>query len=149
MDADAQTRLAIAALVAALVKTLGERDRTFAPAFKRNLEETAETLRETGTVCAAVFDTLERTQELLEENDIEAEEPAWIVYAKQRDPDLVETLQHDYRVPIPTLAEALSLWEKLPQHDRDGTIIETMSGRRLDLPEVEKILARKKGRSAI
>lgn len=148
MDADAQTRLAIAALVAALVKTLGERDRTFAPAFNRNLEETAAALRETLPDCAAVVDVLHRTRALLEEADTEAEEPAWIVYAKQRDPDLVETLQHDYRVPIPTLSEALSLWEKLPQHDRDGTVIETMSGRRLALPEIEKILARKKARHA-
>lgn len=149
MDADGQTPLAMAALVAALVKTLSEKDRTFAAAFKRNLEETAETLRGSGAECPGALDTLARTRALLDEGDGEAEEPAWLVYVKQRDSDLDETLQHDYRVPVATLTEAFALWQKLPQHDREGTAIETISGRLLDAAGIEAMLARKRGRQAL
>lgn len=60
-----QTRLALAALIAALARTLGEGDQSFAIRFDKNLERAYYALRDSEVDHSPVLQALRSTRELL------------------------------------------------------------------------------------
>ena len=65
LDAQAQTRFAIAALFAALVKALERRDVTAVSDFKDGLEEVSRDIRNDRTSATDALETLQWTSEFL------------------------------------------------------------------------------------
>jgi hypothetical protein len=65
LDDQAQTRLAIAALFAALVKALERRDLTAVSDFKDGLEEVSRDIRNDRTSATLALETLQWTSEFL------------------------------------------------------------------------------------
>ena len=65
LDDHAQTRLAIAALFAALVKALERRDVTAVSDFKDGLEEVSRDIRNNQTSATGALETLQWTSEFL------------------------------------------------------------------------------------
>jgi hypothetical protein len=63
LDDQTQTRLAIAALFAALVKALDRRDMTAVSDFKDGLEEVSRDIRNNQTSATSALETLQWTSE--------------------------------------------------------------------------------------
>jgi hypothetical protein len=60
-----QTSLALAALTACIVRTLGEQDATFLPRFLKHTEDIYYEIRDSGVDHLPVLETLRNVQELL------------------------------------------------------------------------------------
>lgn len=60
-----QQMLAVAALAACIVQTLGENDQTFVRRFVAQLDDVAARLRESGSDCVGATETLGWVRELL------------------------------------------------------------------------------------
>ena len=60
-----ETRLAMAALAACIVRTLGERDATFVPRALENIERVYHEIRDSGQDHLGTLETLQNLRELL------------------------------------------------------------------------------------
>ena len=66
LSEQAQTRLAVAALTAALVKTIGERDKSFSSLFMKELDRHYRNMEDYDTHPTGAMETLRWTKELIQ-----------------------------------------------------------------------------------
>jgi hypothetical protein len=146
MDDASQTRTAVAALFASLVKALDEATPGIARSFVGHLGDAQARCKEDAEGNRGAIDLLSRTQALLRE-DFDRTEPAYLVYPK-RLANTDDLLPSTDKIVLPTLDDAIRFWSRLPPFDRERATIETASGHRLDAAAVATMAKRLKERAA-
>jgi hypothetical protein len=142
-----QSRLAVAALFAALVEALDEKSEGLALSFTRHLDATRAKLSEESVKNREAMETLALTKTLLRD-ELDRSEPACVVYAKSWLPE-EEQLPSSEKVQLPTLDEAVRFWARLPAYDQQHAAIETASGHRFEAAAVAALVKRYKDRPPV